>query len=268
MDTLANTFTRFFDVRPAVTPEQLRLALQLRYQVYCVETRFENSEQHPGGLERDEFDSRSTHSLLVHRASGMMAGTVRLVLPDREDYDALFPIEKHCSGLVRPDAASLQRSQIAEISRFCISKEFKRRLAEPHTLWGQPDGFAEEEDRALMQRRLIPHITVGLFAAIVCMSAQHRIRYWYAVMEPSLLRLLTRFGIHFTPIGPVVGYHGIRQPCFASADDVLHRMHHEAHAVWKLITESGSLWPLKEAQRREGDAWDDPLVPGYTLGHA
>src|SRR3569832_956630 len=169
MDALANTFTRFFDVRPAVTKEQLRSALLLRYQVYCVETGFENSEQHPDGLEHDEFDARATHSLLIHRDSGMMAGTV---------------------GLVRPAEAMLQRSQIAEISRFCISKEFKRRMAEPHTLWGQPDALSEE-DRLMAQRRLIPHITVGLFAAIVRMSAEHHIRYWYAVMEPSLLRLLT-----------------------------------------------------------------------------
>jgi len=264
MDALANTFTRFFDVRPAVTQEQLHSALQLRYQVYCVETGFENSEQHPDGLEHDDFDARATHSLLIHRDSGMMAGTVRLVLPDKDDYDALFPIEKHCSGLVRPAEAMLQRSQIAEISRFCISKEFKRRMAEPHTLWGQPDALSEE-DRLMAQRRLIPHITVGLFAAIVRMSAEHHIRYWYAVMEPSLLRLLTRFGIHFSPIGPAVDYHGIRQPCFASADEVLRCMHDESSAIWELITECGSLWPLDE-RPREDDAWGGALEGAHALG--
>src|SRR3569833_1473093 len=241
MDALANTFTRFFDVRPAVPQEQLHSALQLRYQVYCVETGFENSEQHPDGLERDDFDARATHSLLIHRDSGMMAGTVRLVLPDKDDYDALIPIEKHCS-----------------------CKEFKRRMAEPHTLWGQPDALSEE-DRLMAQRRLIPHITVGLFAAIVRMSAEHHIRYWYAVMEPSLLRLLTCFGIHFSPIGPAVDYHGIRQPCFASADEVLRCMHDESSAIWELITECGSLWPLDE-RPREDDAWGGALEGAHALG--
>ena len=259
MDALANTFTRFFDVKAATTQEHLRSALQLRYQVYCLETGFENGEQHPDGLERDEFDSRSTHSLLIHRDSGMIAGTVRLVLPDREDYEAAFPIEKHCSGLVRPTAASLQRSQVAEISRFCISKEFKRRMAEMHTVWGRPPTLSED-DQAVIQRRLIPHITVGLFTAIVRMSAQERIRYWYAVMEPSLLRLLTRFGIHFTPIGPAVDYHGIRQPCFASADEILRRMHDESQDIWELITEGGSLWPLHETHHDDNAARNDALA--------
>jgi len=84
-------------------------------------------------------------------------------------------------------------------------------------------------------------------------------------MEPSLLRLLTRFGIHFSPIGPAVDYHGIRQPCFASADEVLRRMHDESSAVWELITECGSLWPLDE-RPREDDAWGGALEGAHALG--
>lgn len=268
MDTLVNTFTQFFNVEPAVTHEQLHSVLRLRYQVYCVETGFEDKDQHPDGFERDEFDERAVHSLLIHRPTGMVAGTVRLVLPDRFDYDAVFPIEKHCDGLLRPAAAVRQRSQVAEISRFCISKEFKRRMAEPHTLWGKPGALTEEEV-ALMQRRLIPHITVGLFLAIVRMSAQHHIRYWYAVMEPALLRLLKRFGIHFDEIGPAVDYHGMRQPCFASANQVLHQMNEVAHDVWELITEAGALWPLSKPQHRgSAEHWIDTAPPGYALVRA
>ena len=36
---------------------------------------------HPEGLERDQFDHHSVHSLLVHQSSGQAVGTVRLVLP-------------------------------------------------------------------------------------------------------------------------------------------------------------------------------------------
>ncbi|MEK7323579.1 MAG: PEP-CTERM/exosortase system-associated acyltransferase [Pseudomonadota bacterium] len=260
MDALADNFARFFDVKPVVTDEQLRLAMELRYQVYCLETGFEDINQHPGGMERDEFDSRAVHSLLIHRASGMIAGTVRLVLPEAANPHALFPIEKHCGDAVRRPVAAALRGQVAEISRFCISKEFKRRMAESPSLWGSIDGVTEED---MSQRRLIPHITVGLFTAIVRMSAQHGIRYWYAVMEPSLLRLLTRFGIHFTLIGPAVEYHGARQPCFADADEVLTEMHRVVPPVWELITEGGRLWPGQVIQHREinsyRDAWPLPF---------
>ena len=244
MDALTATFPRFFEVTPAVTEEQLHAALQVRYQVYCLETGFEHSEQHPNGLERDEFDHRSVHSLLIHRPSGMVAGTVRLVLPDQNDHEADFPIEKYCNGISLP--AGAQRSRLAEISRFCVSKEFKRRMAESPTLWGTAD---VEEDSVWIHRRLIPHITVGLFSAIVHMSVQRRIRYWYAVMEPALLRLLKRFGIHFLEIGPAVDYHGLRQPCFGAADQILSQMHAQCRPVWELITESGALWPLDDGRQ-------------------
>jgi N-acyl amino acid synthase of PEP-CTERM/exosortase system len=242
MDALIQTFSKYFEVVPVATEEQLREALQLRYQVYCLETGFEDVAQHANGLERDEFDERAVHSLLIHRPSGLVAGTVRLVLPNPSDLEEPFPIEKHCGASIKYPIKGTNRAGLAEISRFCISKEFKRRLAEAETLWGNS---AEDPVLAekLAQRRLIPHITIGLFAAIVRMSAEHGVRYWYAVMEPSLLRFLQRFGIHFESIGPMVDYHGERQPCFALADQVLGNMRHECYPVWELITERGGQWP-------------------------
>src|SRR3569623_613376 len=174
----------------------------------------------------------------------MVSGTVRLLLPDQNDHEADFPIEKYCNGFSLP--AGAQRARVAEISRFCVSKEFKRRMAESPTLWGTAD---VEEDSVWIQRRLIPHITVGMFSAIVHMSVQRRIRNWYAVMEPALLRLLKRFGIHFLEIGPAVDYHGLRQPCFGAADQILSQMHAQCRPVWELITESGALWPLDDGRQ-------------------
>lgn len=253
MDTLIKTFSKYFEVVPVATADQLRQALQLRYQVYCVETGYEDAEQHANGLEQDEFDARAVHSLLIHRPSGLVAGTVRLVLPNPSDPEDLFPIEKHCGAAINRPVKGANRSELAEISRFCISREFKRRMAEAETLWGNTpnDSLLVEK---LAQRRLIPHITVGLFAAIVHMSAEHRVRYWYAVMEPSLLRFLQRFGIRFESIGPMVEYHGERQPCFALADQVLGNMRHECYPVWELITDRGVQWPAtaKEKRKRRG----------------
>ena len=252
MEALLETFSKFFEVQPVATDEQLHQALQLRYQVYCLETRFENVAEHSNGLEQDEFDGRAIHSLLVHKQSGFVAGTVRLVLPHSSDLEEPFPIEKHCGAAIKRPIRGAHRSQLAEISRFCISREFKRRIAESHSLWGN----AVDDSRlteGIEQRRLIPHITVGLFAAIVQMSAKHGVRYWYALMEPSLLRFLQRFGIQFEHIGPVAEYHGQRQPCFALADQVLGNMRRECYPVWELITDRGVQWPVagKEKKRHQ-----------------
>ena len=255
MEALLDTFGKFFEVQRVATDEQLRQALQLRYQVYCLETGFENIAEHSNGLEQDEFDGRAIHSLLVHRQSGLVAGTVRLVLPNGSNLEEPFPIEQHCGAAIKRPIKGAHRSELAEISRFCISREFKRRIAESHSLWGNSVNDSRVTEK-IEQRRLIPHITVGLFAAIVHMSAEHGVRYWYALMEPSLLRFLQRFGIQFEHIGPVVDYHGERQPCFAIADQVLGNMRRECYPVWELITDRGMQWPVKskEKQRRPRDS--------------
>jgi N-acyl amino acid synthase of PEP-CTERM/exosortase system len=254
MEALLETFSKFFEVRPVATAEQLQQALQLRYQVYCLETGFEDIAEHSNGLEQDEFDGRAIHSLLVHRQSGLVAGTVRLVLPNSANLEEPFPIEKHCGAAIKQPIKGVHRSELAEISRFCISRDFKRRIAESHSLWGNTIDDSRLTEK-IEQRRLIPHITVGLFAAIVHMSAERGVRYWYALMEPSLLRFLQRFGIRFEHIGPVVDYHGVRQPCFALADQVLGNMRRECYPVWELITDRGMQWPAtsKEKRQRSGD---------------
>lgn len=260
MGELIEGFSRHFEIVSAQTDEQIKESWKLRYQVYSVENQFEKAADCPDQLERDEYDAHSAHCLLMHRASGLMVGTVRLVLPKPRELDTLFPIEKHCESSFNTtesgfrtatsfDRASLPRQSLAEISRFAISKEFKKRLHDQKHVWGPPDiqGNLEQEMDDL-ERRLIPHITIGLFAAIVRMSAEHGISHWYAVMEPALLRLLRQFSIRFQPIGPLMDYHGKRYPCVAVAEDVLAQMELGCPEVWRLITDNGRIWPSACAQ--------------------
>ena len=86
--------------------------------------------------------------------------------------------------------------------------------------------------------------SIGLFAGIVQMSAEQGITHWYSFMEPTLMRLLTRFGIYFKPIGPPVKFNGKRQATVAAVDEVLSGIHRERPDVWEIITDSGRVWPL------------------------
>ena len=248
MNELTESFSKYFKVA-VVAPgddESLRQALHLRYQVYCIEHPFEK----PAGtdeIERDEFDTNSAHSLLLSRRNDDVVGTVRLVLPRREQPDTLFPIEQHCEKFFDKklfDVSTLPRDSIAEISRFAISKEFKKRLMDTEYPWGASDLTEQEtEHMKTLERRIIPHITLGLFLAIVRMSVRHNITHWYAVMEPGLLRLLKKFSIEFIPLGPIVDYHGKRQPCVAEIGAVLESMERNCPDVWALITDNGLTWP-------------------------
>lgn len=237
-------FYEYFELVPAVTEALKREVYKLRFQVYCLETGFERLEDcqvvsEDGRwvyLETDAYDGRSDHYLVRHRRTGLYAATVRLVLPDQEDPCLPFPIEEHCV-LEEPVTDPGIRRHLAEISRFAVSKEFKRRQDEAGTIAGigsQPQVYLASDER-----RLLPHITVGLFAAIVRMSRAHGITHWYAVMEPALHRFLRLFGIRFWPIGPEVDYHGLRRPCLAEADKVLPMIRKVNPPVWELITDAG-----------------------------
>src|SRR5215831_8836460 len=84
-------YRQHFEVVRADTPALLDEAYRLRYQVYCVENSYENRAQQVNGRERDAYDDRSVHSLLIHRRSGAAAGTVRVILPGT-DREAALPI--------------------------------------------------------------------------------------------------------------------------------------------------------------------------------
>ncbi|RMD80668.1 MAG: PEP-CTERM/exosortase system-associated acyltransferase [Gammaproteobacteria bacterium] len=243
MEGLVDAFQRYFEVVLARTEEQVREAQRLRYQVYCLETGFEDPAAHPDGLERDVYDARAVHSLLVHRPTGCVAGSVRLILPDPEDLAAPFPLEEHC-GVLWKAAPRGVRGRLGEISRFCISRAFKRRLTEPGTVWGAPpDRWGRPPSD---ERRVIPHIVIGLIAGGIRLSGRSGVRHWYAVMEPSLYRLLRRFAIDFEQIGPPVEYHGNRIPCYARVDAVMESMRRRRPALWDLATENGRWWPPRE----------------------
>jgi N-acyl amino acid synthase of PEP-CTERM/exosortase system len=248
------SYDNFFEVAPAETAEQLMAAFRLRYQVYCVENQFENSERIPNGLEIDAYDQRSLHSLLIHRASGEAVGTVRLILPSSlaEGENPGLPIWDICHREFRGNESLLPWANTAEVSRFAVSKKICCHIAGEKSAPGfiGPDGI----------RGRVPDISLGLMQAIVQMAAKANITHLCAVMEPTLLRMLGRLGIHFTPLGPQVRYHGQRQPCYSDLDQLAARVWVERHDVWQVLTRDGYLWPLST----ELAEWHRDLSTGRT----
>ncbi|MBV9750726.1 MAG: PEP-CTERM/exosortase system-associated acyltransferase [Acetobacteraceae bacterium] len=201
-----------FAVSIADTAELRQEAFRLRHQVYCIERGFEASLS---DIETDAFDDQSCHVLLRHRAGGDVLGTVRIVLSRRARAPAQFPLQTVCApGLLD----KLPLAATGEISRFAISKD--RRVTAGST-------------SALMR--------LGLIQGLVTASGRLRLTHWCAVMERSLLRLLQTTGIHFEPIGPLIEYHGIRQPAWCRLDAMLARMRREQPLIWELIVED-SVW--------------------------
>jgi N-acyl amino acid synthase of PEP-CTERM/exosortase system len=203
---------------------------RIRFQVYCIDNGFEDPDNSPDGLERDGFDSHSVHSILTHNATNNGIGTVRLVLPQEDGEHRVLPMQYIAGAIAADDVAPFPICQTAEISRFSIVKSFRQ-----HT----PDQGFEARPSSEEWRKMLYHLPLGLIKSCVEMSVHEGMTHLAAVMEPALLRLLTRFGIHFNPLGSLVECHGRRQPCWADIGALLTRVHAERADVWEVITANG-----------------------------
>ncbi len=111
---------------------------RLRYKVYCDEWGFEKPEDHPDGIEIDDYDKHSAHFAAFWEDGGSMIGTVRLI----RSSESGFPLFRHCT--VDADLSFLREDAMGEISRLAISKELRRR---------RPDRALLHEDAGNWKRK-------------------------------------------------------------------------------------------------------------------
>ncbi len=240
MTNLVDYFISNLIAENAISQKQKDDAHRLRYAVYCEERGYEDPNQFPDNFERDEYDDESVHTIVRHRQTAHPLGVVRLVLPNQLDLGHSFPIEQYFGHLF--DESTLQdfnfsRHNIAEVSRFAISRKSLQKISSLASTSAFPFDNTQVNRRSTQE--LIPHITLGLIAMLFVVSQKHNITYWYAAMEPSLSRLLTRLGIVFTKIGPLINYHGKRQPMIAKVADLLKNIYYERYDFFKLIEMMG-----------------------------
>lgn len=239
MNEIISHFNNYFSIVPAKYTSEIVLSQQIRYQVYCVEKSYLYANDYPDQQEKDEYDKRSVQCLLQHLPTGTMVATVRLILFDKGNPNEAFPVEQYeiLRRHIRDKGWRVAREQLGEISRFAVTRQFRRREKEKrksHGIVRTPtlEGGGEHQ-------RSCSNITLGLFKAIVDMSNEHGITHWYALMEPGLVRLLAKVGVRFTPVGPLVDCYGKRQPCIAVASELLHGIKLEQKEVWEFVTDNG-----------------------------
>lgn len=226
-DSLLMRFNAHFRTFTAKTPEQTHEAQKIRYQVYCIENALENPN--PQGIETDCFDSHSVHSLLIYRAAGTALGTVRLILPLLDEAEHSFPMQHVLGAAALREFRRLPLHSAAEVSRFSISRQLRR----------FSEGNNEEQTEFVSVSG--PLMRLGLIQSLVRMSFEYGITHWCAMMEPTLLRMLAAMAIRFRPVGPLVEFHGLRQPCYCSLADILEAVRKERPAFWSVLTNGGAL---------------------------
>ena len=224
-------YDRHFAVIRADTPELLDQVYRLRYRVYCVENQFEDPGQCRDGREIDDDDDRSIHALLVHRRSGAAAGTARVILPLLGDMRRPLPIQRIIGSPDRLGFQHLPLHRTAEVSRFAVSKAFRRRQGEARYADAGISQLAEGP--AIGERRLAPYVTFGLLRGVLGICLEYGITHLAAVMEPALVRIMIRLGLDFEPLGGLVEYHGRRQPCLARLADLILQSRNKGSPLWR-----------------------------------
>lgn len=175
--------------------------LALRYKVYCEERGFENPEDHPDGLERDEYDDCAVHFAALLKNTCKVVGTVRLILHSERS----FPIERAFS--FEKDLSHLHPCQLGEVSRLALSKCYCRELQQARL---RSDSEAGE-------------VVNGLLRCLAEESLERGISHLYAVMARGLPILLARRKVLFSQIGPEREYHGLRAPYLGAVRDIVNR---------------------------------------------
>ena len=238
-NNIIDVFNEYFEMVPAISDSLKNEVYKLRYQVYCIENNFLNPDDYPNDLEIDDYDQHSVHYLIRHRKNGNFMATTRLILPDTTNLKKPFPFEIYSQIDNINIFKTIPRQNMAELSRFCVSKDFRRRKNEQYLLTtidaDSRTSFSQYEQRSSS------HLTLALFACAIKISSENNIQYWYAIMEPALKRLVSTLGINFAGIGPLVDYHGIRQPCMIKVDNLLDSVAKKNFDYWKMLTLNGQL---------------------------
>jgi len=73
-------YRTYFRAEAVNSDRLLKMALSLRYQVYCLERNFEEAAHFPDRLETDRYDAQSVHGVLFYRPWDKAIGTTRLIL--------------------------------------------------------------------------------------------------------------------------------------------------------------------------------------------
>jgi len=199
---------------------------QLRYQVFCLETGYEDPAQFPDGEEKDKWDDEAAHFIVRERGSGEWVAAMRLVLPSLQS----LPIHDRV-----PIEPSLKRdhSQSAEISRLCMVGHYRRRLqgrAMPcrdiSSDENQKYGAVQSE---LKRRQRTAEILQVFFKAAAELCRDKGIAYCYMLTTRGLAKVATAvLPINMHLAGPSCLHRGERYPYLVDVDQVIRGLKKES----------------------------------------
>lgn len=154
------------------TEEQIRLAQELRYRVYCAEKQWIESSSCSGDAEADAFDESAVH-FLAFDEDGTAVGTSRYLLGSAQR----LPAEE----FIDVERLGLDRTRVTEVSRLATLPS------------------SRSHDLAVF---------LGLTRLMWHWGMDHAIQSWMAIADVPLYHLLSRLRIPELAVAGHVDYLG------------------------------------------------------------
>lgn len=192
-------YFHFHEVQPGT--EDFNDYQEARYDVFCEELgRVEPTGQfnrRGHAIETDRFDAYSRHFVARHKCSGVIAGFMRVILPNHR---GLNVSDRYVIDQPLPYGVSLD--QIGEISRLAVTPVFRRRHSDEYKPV-QGDPKTEMTGRPEGMRQHQPELVLGLYREVYHLCQSEGIDYCVAAMDRRFSRLLNTLGFPFLAVGPV-----------------------------------------------------------------
>jgi N-acyl amino acid synthase of PEP-CTERM/exosortase system len=243
----AYIYEQLFETKMVHRERDKEKAFRIRYDIYCAEYGFEDAKQFSEQLEKDSFDDTAQQVLLIHKPSGEAVGTARVIPPNARKLMDSFPLQEafNCSQL--SNEYNLQR--MGEISRLCVLKDFRGKA----NLEGKASFNPLDAIYGKFASKLIKFGPVGLIRSTFEMSADRKLDRACAIMETRLIRSLERLGILCDRIGPVIDYHGKRQPVIIDLQGSLCNIRARQKSLWEMMSYNGELQDRLDIVRHHND---------------
>jgi N-acyl-L-homoserine lactone synthetase len=167
-----------YDIFLCDTPDSKKINYRIRYQVYCLEKKYENACHYPADMEADGFDEQSVHFIAWERSSRTWIAACRLIIAPPEQ----LPLFRVCP--IKNMDFYMDLEHTAEISRLC----------------------------ALYSRRSgLPIIIERLLMILYGYSQENHIEHVFSLHSLSMNRVVKALGFSPQPISSECQHRGRRR---------------------------------------------------------
>lgn len=231
---LANTiFNHHFEIVVADTPDLQKISHQLRYQIFCVERKFDMPAQNQ--MEQDEYDHRAVHFMIKLRHNGAFIGTGRLIMPSTTGsvplLDKLSPNKRTEFNLYNPTL--LKRT--CEISRLGFLRQYSRFS---HKTYGLRPSWLT----FLLGKRLSDMGKLGLYRGIFTLAKQNGMDDCVFCTDAFLITRFKKIGFKvYDTIDDSLNVHGPVTAIKFNVDAMLEDGKKNAPARWAIVTDNGTI---------------------------